>query len=504
MTVPDRTPSGGVAVSRRAALGGVLAMAGAALAACSRTARVPHRPPAEPTVAGGRDDLPDIQFDIARFCAPDQVLPSAGRFSVPPVHTVYLTATLGRLPGPDDRRELARVLDALEAAYPFRADGLMTFVAYGLPYFRRLPGGLAGPLVAAHLPTLRADPGRYVLEEAQPGPTDVHPDNPGITKRRFTVPVRIEGNDLLITLRSDRANVVQEVLAWFDGSGTLGGRPVPSPAFDGLLTITSSRHMFLQNGLPRSVAEQNSLPYARFIQPDSPMWMGFSDQQANASGPPAVCTFAGTDAARLTSARPGDYFDNGSVQHLSHVILDMLQFFDMADPHTPPSENGSFTKRVQYMFHAPAVHPGNADQLTDGGGPSFLPAENRGPDYAERTARGVGLPPGQRRIGHLSALQRTSRASDGTPLHLRMDGPGFDRLDVPDGSAQPKLHFSIFVPTADLFATMRRSQASLDLVRRHGVAEQDNGLERFLTCTRRQNFLIPPRRHRIFPLTELA
>ena len=37
-----------------------------------------------------------------------------------------------------------------------------------------------------------------------------------------------------------------------------------------------------------------------------------------------------------------------------------------------------------------------------------------------------------------------------------------------------------------------------------GVAVEDNGLERFLTATRRQNFLVPPRRHRAFPLTELA
>ena len=44
----------------------------------------------------------------------------------------------------------------------------------------------------------------------------------------------------------------------------------------------------------------------------------------------------------------------------------------------------------------------------------------------------------------------------------------------------------------------------LDLVAEFGVDPDDNGLERFLTATRRQNFLIPPRRHRAFPLVELA
>ena len=85
-----------------------------------------------------------------------------------------------------------------------------------------------------------------------------------------------------------------------------------------------------------------------------------------------------------------------------------------------------------------------------------------------------------------------------------MDGPGYDPMDVPDGSSQPKLQFTAFVPTADFFARMRRNQASLDLVRKYSVADENNGLERFITATRRQNFLVPPRRHRAFPLLELA
>ena len=62
----------------------------------------------------------------------------------------------------------------------------------------------------------------------------------------------------------------------------------------------------------------------------------------------------------------------------------------------------------------------------------------------------------------------------------------------------------MFLPSADFFAAMRRNQASPDLVAQFGVANTDNGLERFITATRRQNFLAPPRRHRAFPLVELA
>jgi hypothetical protein len=108
-------------------------------------------------------------------------------------------------------------------------------------------------------------------------------------------------------------------------------------------------------------------------------------------------------------------------------------------------------------------------------------------------------------------LQQSSRAADGTPIHIRMDGPGFDNLDVLDGSNQPKLQFTIFVPTADFFATMRANQAALKYQAfeqgRGGsttgtVDSDDNGLERFLTATRRQNFLVPPRSRRAFPLRE--
>jgi hypothetical protein len=107
-------------------------------------------------------------------------------------------------------------------------------------------------------------------------------------------------------------------------------------------------------------------------------------------------------------------------------------------------------------------------------------------------------------MGHESALQRSSRAGDGTPIHIRMDGPGFNNMDVPDGTNQPKLQFTVFVPTAEFFRVMRVNQASLDLVNQFGVADDDNGLERFITATRRQNFLVPPRRHRAFPLVELT
>lgn len=492
-------------VSRRRVLqgAGALAVATAALEMAGPLARVPER-------ATGTGTGPDAQFDIAALlAAPPQTSGSGVAFQMPPVHTVFVTGRLERVPTAADQARLASALARLEAAYPFNAANLLTFVSYGIPYFRRLRGGLTGALVSSRMPRLLSDRSRYVLEEARPGPTDVSPGHPGVTKLRYQVPVVIEANDLLLTLRSDHASFLSDALAWLGGSNSLRGRPVASPALRGLLTFTSSRHMFTQIGLPRAVAHQGGLPYARYIQPESPMWMGFTDQQAGASGPAAICTFAGSSSARFSDAVAGDYFDNGSIQHLSHDILDMLQYHDMDGAPGAPGADGTFVQRVQYVFHAPAIAAGAADQFTDGGGPAFLPNANRGPGYARRTAQGIGtnidFRTGQRehRMGHLSCLQRTSRAADGTPVHIRMDGPGFDTMDVPDGSPQPKLQFTIFVPSADFFSRLRVSQASLDLQAQFGVTQKNNGLERFMTATRRQNFLCPPRRHRAFPLAEL-
>ena len=460
---------------------------------------------ASPNVA-----LPDIQHDIGNFIPPAHTEENNVLVRFGPQQTTFLTARLTRNPTRADQQNLANAMAALEFNYAFSAGGIFCFLSYGIPYFNRLSGGLHGSLVSSHMPKLSSNTSRLVLEEAVISPTDVSPNNPTIVKQRFNVPVRIENNDMLITIRGDDSSFVADVVRWFGGSNTLAGRPVASPV-PGLLNFTSSRAMFQAKGLPRFVAGYNSLPFAPFVHPMTPMWMGFADQQVDGSGPAAITTFLGNSSAKVTTAAAGDYFDNGSIQHLSHDILDMHQWFDL-DANNNPGADGTFLERVQYMFRSnrpPSL--GNTDQFTNSGGPSFLDNVFQGVNDASNSAQGINtLPdpvtggPPQHRFGHLSALQRSSRAGDGTPMHVRMDGAGFDNMDVPDGSNQPKLQFTVFVPSSDFFATMRANQASLDLKNRFNVADTDGALERFMTATRRQNFLSPPRRHRAFPLVELS
>jgi hypothetical protein len=499
--------------------------------------------PARPAAAA--TSFPDIQFDLGAFThAPQTFGDGAGNVTValPPVYSLLLPATLNRRPGATDQARLARALDVIEDSFPASPAGVLIFsISYGLPYFRRLPRSL----VSAHMPTLLSDPSRPVLEEAVPFPTDVVQGLvggpgaiiPNVTKDRFNVNVRIETNDMLFQLRSDSLTQLGSVALWLQGSNNLDGSFVPSPNFSGLYSFGTPRIQFVQQGLPRKLADDAGFEFAGRINPDSTMAMGFVDQQTNAAGPAAITTFAGNSSARLTSARAGDYFDNGSIAHFSHDIEDLYQFYLTAsqDPRHPEGE--PFTERCQYAFNSNQLGtangipaPGNSDQFTNGGGPAFINNVFQGPTAVFDSARdsaGTFTPAnatlnatftGQGRIGHNAALQQASRAPDGTPLHIRVDGPGLDGMDVPAfrtfpgssgtnvaaGSSQFKLQFLMFIPTADTFAKMRVGQAAQNLQAEFSnVDPDDNGFERFITATRRQNFLVPPRRHRALPLVEL-
>jgi len=519
----EKTP-----VSRRSLLKiGLTATAATALAGIDAVAWAPKR------TALAATNFPAIQFDLGSFLPPAQSFSDNMGKSVlmqlGPIYTVFLSARLNRTPTKAEQTTLNNALNTIESVYPYSPGGIFTMISYGIPYFSRLPGGFTGSLVSNNMPRLLSNTSRYALEEAVPGPTDVSPQNPSISKATFNVPVRIENNDVLYTFRSDMLSNIQDVISWLRGSNRLKNATVTSPNFNGLFTYTSTRVMFQQISLPHFVAQENHLPFTSRINPDSTMWMGFADQQVAASGPASICTFQGNSSAHLTNATSSSYFFNGSMQHFSHVIQDINQFYGTG---AFADESEPYIERVQYMFRScPIPFRGNSDQFSNGGGgaylnndgSSFLHFRSLGTTEAIETAREVNVvndlqdlnDPTSRipRMGHLSALQQTSRAADGTALHIRMDGPGFDTMDVPDGTNQPKLQFTVFVPSSEFFRQMRSSAAALEFQAFEDgfggsstgtVEAEDNGLERFLTATRRQNFLIPPRVHRAFPLLELT
>jgi hypothetical protein len=448
--------------------------------------------------------MPDTQFDLTGFTAGSQTIDGIV-VSMPPIHTVFLTGRLSRTPSRADQQRMENALLTIEGNYPYSAGGIITHVSYSDNYFARLPSSL----VNANMPRTLAG-NLPVLQRAAASPTDVAPGSRVLALRRaeFNVPLQLESNDVLFTVRGDNSTYVGDVVSWLSGSNRLKGAAVTSPRFDAGLTITSSRAMFVQMGLPRNIAFSNNLPFESYINPFSPMWMGFADQQVNASSPAADVTFVGGHGIKLTNATAGSYFDNGAIQHLSHVLLDLQQFYvdGNSQDESDADHREPYEERIQYMFTSPAQLAEAADNaFLDGGGPrslgtrgAFVQNVFSGADQAQRNAAQLG------RVGHLDGLHRSGRTSDGRPIHLRIDGPGFDTMDTTTGRNTAKLQFSAFFPSADFFATLRRNQASVVLLDQFNLEEEDHGLERFTTATRRQNFLIPPRRHRAFPLIELT
>ena len=553
----------GAAMSRRSALkrGAATAFLLSQAAMFEQLVIAPARP-AEASVA-----FSDIQFNIGAFIKPAQILnDGAGNVTVQfgPVFSLFLPAQLNRTPTKTDQLALSNALLTIEAEYPASPSGvLITSVSYGLPYFNRLPASL----VAANMPRLTQDTTRWVIENAVAGPTDVvngivqGANNPP-PKQRFNVDVVLEQNDMLFQFRSDSLTNLTDVVLWLNGSNSLNGNSVTSPNFNGLYAFQTTRAQFVQVGMPRSVANQaaasnpNFYEFASRINPDSSMVMGFIDQQVDSSAPnAATVTFVGdpnnANTQGFTTAKAGDYFDNGSIVHFSHDIDDLYQFYLTAAQDPTGGGGEPYSERLQYMFRSNQTGSGyfglpaqpNADEFTNGGGPAYVNNVFQGTGDAQLgaiakdgqvTAQTNADPnatfTGEQRLGHEVCLQRTSRAADGTPLHIRMDGPGFDGMDVPAfntfpgqsigvpvpaGTSQFKLQFLMFVPTSAFFQQMRVSAASQDLFAEFGqpndptgesggVQFADNGLERFITATRRQNLLVPPRRHRAFPLLELV
>ena len=136
--------------------------------------------------------LPDIQFDIGAFVHPAQTI--AGvlvDFGV--LYTFLAPAAL--TPQPVQARPGQSSPSAMNAIEhrPTRSlpSGVFTFIAYGVPYFNRLPKSLSVASVV-FMPRLSSpNTSRFALEEAVPGPTVMSaPLNPGVTKRLYNVPVQ--------------------------------------------------------------------------------------------------------------------------------------------------------------------------------------------------------------------------------------------------------------------------------------------------------------------------
>ena len=397
---------------------------------------------------------------------------------VPPLHHQLVTANIRAGDLRSARRELSDALDELDRRYEQTPAGLGLTLAWGLPYFeRRVPDAWR-----AHAPHDRRARKPALL------PAVRFPSDPQETV--------LEQNEVAILLRSDARNHLADAahMLFADLS---------------LFEVTSIRRGFVGGGfggrrsLPKKVAMAAGVPGADLIPSSAQLFLGFTSTQKDGLGPRLI---ANHETLGLVDLGPRHYFREGTSMHVSHIFEDLEAWY----------LNFDFRERV-----ATAFRPTQAEVRE---GTQTVP---QGPKNID-TVRGVEREfKTQGRIGHSSAIQTASRlqhdhvATDGTVYRRGTAIPqraDFNTLDNPFyWSAHPQvdqmqlgpragLHFVVFNPSSDDF---HRGRLAMDGVLPDGTRlplaarERNQGFNSVLRTTHRQNFLVPPRRHRSFPLAEL-
>jgi hypothetical protein len=400
---------------------------------------------------------------------------------VPPLHHQVLT---GRVGLPETKATLVEAQRRLEETLrrlEHEREGLGVTVAWGLPYFRRYVPELAERELPTDLRASRAKGGRVAaLTDAIRFPSD--PED--------TI---LEQDDLAIVLRGDERELVE------GASKELLELEVFRP--------TSIRKGFAGGGfeggqsLPKRMAMAAGVEGADLIPDTAELFLGFTSTQKAGLGPPRIAnleTLGYTDAA-------GGYFEGGTQMSLSHIFENLEAWYI----------NFDFRERVDTTFRPNIAAPAGTQTIPQG------PEAVARPDEVRTDFRRLG------RIGHSSSLQTTSRLQEdirgsdgvlyqkGTAVPHRADfntldnpfawssDPGRDRMAEAPAAG---VHFVVFNPTSDDF---NRTRLAMDGVLPDGTKlpfqprARGQGLNSVLRTTHRQNFLVPPRSSRSFPLVEL-
>jgi hypothetical protein len=406
---------------------------------------------------------------------------------VPPLHHQLVTARLKVAPKRveliEAQGELESALVALDQRYTPEPSGLGFTVAWGLPYFRRYVPEPASRYLPVDLRASKAKgKEQLAILDAIRFPSD----------RPETI---LEANDVAILLRSDSLdNIADAAKTIFNDLGDV-------------FELRSIRKGFAGGGfggaksLPKQMAMAAGVRGADLIPDSAELFLGFTSTQKAGLGPG---TIANIETLGYSDGGLHGYFRGGTHMHVSHLFEDLEAWYI----------NFTHRERVDTAFrpglHVPSgrltVRQDPRDVATQG--------DNRS-DY-----RRLGA------IGHSAAIQTASRLfadqtgvdgvvyRKGTAIPQRAD---FNTLDSPffwtadqnldDYSPDPAagVHFVVFNPTSDDF---HRNRLAMDGVLPDGTklkfdrGDRGQGFNSVLKTTHRQNFLVPPRRHRSFPLAE--
>ncbi len=396
---------------------------------------------------------------------------------VPPLHSEMITATLNVSDLRAAQQDLEDALRELDTRYELNPAGLGVTVAWGLPYFDTHVAAQA----KQHLPHDRRANKPVLL------PSRTFPSDP-----KGTI---LEHNDVAVLLRSDRREHIDHARA---------------ALFDDLkiFRMTSIRRGFAGGGfsggrsLPQRMAVAAGVRGADLIPDGSELFLGFTSTQKAGLGPRLIANHETLGYVDVGSG----YFHGGTHMHLSHIIEDLEAWY----------LNFDFDERVLTAFRPGMTKVKQGTQTVAQG-----PEQESSVELLRHQFKKTG------RFGHSASIQATSRLDrdvvgpdgtlypKGTAIPQRAD---FNTLDNPFAwTAEPKhdkftkepaagVHFVVFNPSSDDF---ERNRLAMDGVLPDGTKlfvpprTRAQGFNSVLTTTHRQNFLVPPRRHRSFPLAEL-
>jgi hypothetical protein len=433
---------------------------------------------------------------------------------IPPLHNHVITATLKVPPNAKALQEAQRQLEAaiqgLEKRFPPPPSGLGVVVAWGLPYFQQYIPGLgrgsgffkAGTRYPDYLPVdlmTSKERGRtvYALQDARTYPSDQPPAGFG--------PVRLEQNHVAVLLRSDSLETIMEGTNFLFGTGS-------GQAGD-LFNVTSIRRGFTggghtgQQSLASKLAREAGLPGANSIPVHAPIFLGFTTTIKSAESSTPVSNLETLPG--WTDQWPNGYFKYGTIMPLSHLYSDLATWY--GEGRAGSQEFPAFADRLRAMYRPGLSAPAGTVTVDP-------PIESE--DGIFQQVRKTGS------YGHNGSMQPTNRLQTattsnygqtypvGTPVSNRgdfatLDNPFYYTSDpVGDHYSVQKaagLHFLIFAPTTETFNRIRLAMDGyypdgkrVDLSPRSPKA----GLNAVIHTTHRQNFLIPPRSRRSFPLVE--
>jgi hypothetical protein len=425
---------------------------------------------------------------------------------VPPVYNDVFTARLARAKtwNRDALRaaqsKLETALGRVESPYPSTAAGLTIVVAWGLSYFRSY---VPGPWDAK----APVDKARSAVVGVRQLAVLDRPDRPFPSDPADVV---WEDNHVAIKLRSDSADILRSV------ERQLFDDPTSRAYVGDILEVTSKRIGFLGRGFGtasagKALARAAGVPGADLIPDRAQLMLGFTSTQTQALGPGNLVNFETLPG--LTDQFPSGYFARGCAMHLSHLrFADLTSWYGGA-------RGGSYADRVARMITPRATVPTDEATVTLPNGPSEVSTQDQ-----VRADAAAGL------LGHNGPLQMATRLGQevvdnygfrrpkGTAVPVRED---FNTLDNPfhwyvDASGQvrqptpnqPGMHFAVFIPSSDRFHKARLSMDGLlpdgsDLRQEYNLTDAQIGINAMMAATHRQNFLVPPRAHRSFPLAEL-